>query len=382
MPKILHLITWFVPGGIEKWLLNMLRAVPRGDYVMDVCCKGSSFGELEHLARETGAALHHVKLGPAQAGYVAGLRRVLREGNYDLVHNHLEAYSGLGVLAAQTRGVPVITSFHNTRFAPQQRWGRNPVLGKLRETYAQVSVDYALRHSQLVTGCSQAVLESLNHDTSALNDKTRVLYYGVELPESPSAAERGRFRAELGWAEDTPIVLHVGRFVEQKNHAGLLKIFAQVLKVVPQAKLVLVGDGLLFSTVQQLIEREGLTQSVKLLGVRDDVPRLMTYADVFLLPSLFEGFGLVAIEASAAFLPIVGSNVPGLTEAVKAGETAFLHDVQDIDGMAQSVIKLLSDRALATQTGAAGRAWVEQHFSLQASARRLTEVYNACIGIR
>jgi glycosyltransferase EpsF len=115
------------------------------------------------------------------------------------------------------------------------------------------------------------------------------------------------------------------------------------------------------------------------LGLRGDVPRLMGLSDVFLFPSFFEGFGLAALEANAAALPVVASRVPGLTEAVVDGQTALLHDVQDVDGMVRSVTRLLSEPEYSRQMGDAGRQRVEADYSLDASARRLRELYRLCV---
>src|SRR5262249_7520723 len=127
--------------------------------------------------------------------------------------------------------------------------------------------------------------------------------------------------------------------------------------------------------ITQAIAERGLTEHVRLLGSRGDVPALMSRCNVFLFPSIHEGFGLVAIEANAAGLPLVGSRIPGLTEAVKDSTTAMLHDVNDFEGMAGSVVRVLTDRPDAERLAAAGRSWVKEHFSVEASARRLLDTY-------
>ncbi len=375
--KVLHLITSLDPGGIEKWLLAMLTQVPRDKCVMDFCCKGPAVGKLVDLATKQGAKVFHCALTPSHVGFARNLGRILEAGRYDIVHNHLGTYSGFPVWLVHRKDVPVITSFHNTRFMPQT-WTRLPGLRQVREWYSKLSIGYALRHSEYITGCSRAVLASLAPDYDRRSN-FRVLYYGVELPQKPSQGEREAFRAARQWPSDASLILHVGRFIEQKNHVGLLNVFERVLTHVPQAKLVLVGDGPLRLSVQQSIIDRGLGDCVWWLGVREDVQDLMRNCDVFLFPSRFEGFGLVAIEANAASLPVVGSKIPGLIEAVRDGETAMLHDVEDVDGMARSVVKMVKDRNYAQRLGDAGRKWVEGHFSLQASAKRLLELYTECL---
>lgn len=375
--RVLHLITWLVPGGIEKWLLSMLGQAPLNDVVMDFCCKGANVGSLADEARAHGSTVHHCPLAPDHVRFGQRLSQILADGQYDVVHNHMETYSGFPVWVAQRAGVPVVTSYHNTRFTAQT-WTRAAGLRQLRDVYQRVSVGYALRHSNIVTGCSEAVLANVAPDFQE-RANYHVLYYGVQVPPLPEDAERTAFRAELGWPADTPVILHVGRFNEQKNHGGLLDVFERVLALVPAARLVLVGDGLLRPTVEESIAARGIGEQVRLLGLRGDVPRLMGLSDVFLFPSFFEGFGLAALEANAAALPVVASRVPGLTEAVVDGQTALLHEVQDVDGMARSVTRLLTEPDAARQMGDAGRRRVEADYSLDASARRLRDLYRACV---
>lgn len=379
MAKALHLIHSFNRGGIEKWLLSMLEEISRDECEMDFCCKGSDTGPLAAIAEDLGAKVFHCPLYPTHIGFALSLKRLLLEGKYQILHNHLETYSGFPVWVAQQIGIPVITSFHNTHFIAQTSFTRLPLVKELRSIYSVVSIDYALRHSHLVTGCSQGVIKNLDPEGVKIKHSSRVLYYGVNLPKLSTPEERTAFRNSFGWLAETPIVLHVGRLNEQKNHLGILSVFQLVLKDIPTAKLLLVGEGLLRSLIEDAIAKRGLTQSVLLLGLRDDVPLLMSKCDAFLFPSIYEGFGIVAIEANAAKLPVIGSRIPGLTEAVRDGETALLHDIDDIQGMAKSLVRLIRDRTYNEQLGQAGQNWVKNQYSTAVSANQLLEVYNSLV---
>jgi glycosyltransferase involved in cell wall biosynthesis len=379
MTKVLHLIHSFYRGGIENWLLTMLRQIPRDKCEMDFICKGADVGALAGIVEELGAKVYHCPLGAAHFGFAQGLKRILIEGKYDILHNHSETYSGFPVWVAQQIGIPVITSFHNTNFAPQTSLTRLPFVRELRSMYGSVSISYALRHSQLVTGCSQGVIKSLDAAGTKIKCPSRVVYYGVNQPSPATPEERKAFRESFGCSEDTPMVLHVGRLIEQKNHLGMLSVFEQVLAQIPSAKLLLVGEGTLRELIANAINERGLAKSVLLLGARDDVPSLMSKCDAFLFPSLYEGFGLVAIEAHGAGLPVVATKVPGLMEAVRDGETALLHELDDIEGMATSLVKLLSDRALHSSFANAGKTWVQNQYSTEQGANRLLDIYHSLV---
>ena len=377
--RVLHLITWLSPGGIEKWLLTMLHELDRSRYRMDFCCKGPSRGTLAQVATDNGAKVLHCPFTPPHVGFGRRFNRIVEEGQYDVIHIHLGTYSGYPVWLSRQAGIPVITSFHNTNFAPQT-WTQWPGLRNLRSVYSRLSIGYALNHSDFITGCSRSVASNLRLKFRTRNT-FRVLYYGVETPPKPNPVKRRAFRVDLGWPTDAPVIVHVGRFLEQKNHSGVVDVFERVRKQVPSAKLLLIGDGPLRSQVVGEIERRGLSESVRALGARSDVPELMAMCDVFLFPSLHEGFGLAALEANAAGLPVVGTNIPGLNEAVVNGKTSILHDVRDVQGLADSVAELLGNRDYAHRLGESGRQRVQENFSVKASALRLTELYDECIGL-
>ena len=376
--KVLHLITWLQPGGIEKWLLTMLEQVDRSQVSIDFCCKGSSVGQLAPVARDKGATVVHCPLTASHVGFGRKFKRLVRQGCYDIVHNHLEAYSGYPVWLSRQLGVPVITSFHNTRF-PAQTGLRWPVLRELRGLYSQLSVRYAMDHSDVVTGCSQGVLASLvNPDRNG--SKHRVLYYGIPAVPIQDESARQRFRSSLGYSARTPLVLHVGRFLEQKNHLGLLEIWKRVLTRTPMARLLLVGDGVLRPKVETAVQGLGLEGTVRFLGTRADVKDIMGSCDVFLFPSLHEGLPVAALEAGGAGLPLVGTNVPGLNEIVEHGRTGLLHSVKDVEGMASSVSRLLHGKEEVRKLGDAARNRVRDRFSAASSAEGLMSLYYECLG--
>lgn len=377
MPKVLHLITSFSRGGIETWLISILANIPRNKCQMDVCCKGTDIGPLAGLAEQAGAKVIPCPLGPAHVGFSAKLQRILKEGKYDILHNHLQTYSGFPVWVAHQVKVPVITSFHNTHFGAQTSLTRLPIIRQMRSLYSVISIGYALRNSDLVTGCSQAVINSLDPDGEKLQTRSRVLYYGVNIPELATPEECAELRKNFCWEVDTPIILHVGRLIEQKNHLGLLSIFQRILEQVPTAKLILVGEGPLQQMIERSINERALSHAVRLLGARDDVPLLMSKCDIFLFPSIHEGFPMVALEANANGLPVIGSRIPGLTEAVRDGETGILKEVGDIEGMAASAIALIKDSSYAQQMKNSGRTWIEDNYSTEVSAKRLLDIYDS-----
>lgn len=373
--RVLHLLTALGHGGAEIWLLNMLRSIDRSVCAMDFCLKLPQAGTLESVAIAQGARTFHVPLRPSHVGYLTGVRNLLSEGKYDILHSHEFVYSGLGVAVARSLKVPVICTFHHWQSPPETELTRMPVLRTIRDAYGKVSMRYSLTHANYISALSNKVMEHHVPDWRSSHN-CRMLRLSTDIPELARSDDRRDFRTENRIGEEDPVILHVGRFIEQKNHAGVLGVFRRVLDRIPSAKLVLLGHGPLKDSVMKQIATMGIETSVRYLGLRNDVPRIMTMSDVFLFPSLDEGFGLAALEANAAGLPVVGSLIDGLREAVVNEETAMLFPVRDVPAMADAVVTLLLDSSKRYAMGQAGRLRARTTYSHEASASRLLELYN------
>lgn len=154
--------------------------------------------------------------------------------------------------------------------------------------------------------------------------------------------ERDHLR-KLWFLQDRPVLLMVGRFAPQKDHALLLAAMPVILRARPDAVLLLAGEGPLLLSIADEVARLGLASAVRMLGQRRDLPDLMAASDLLLLPSRFEGLSLVALEAMAAGLPIVATDAPGNTELIDPGRSGWLAPAGDADAFAGCVIQALDD---------------------------------------
>lgn len=151
-----------------------------------------------------------------------------------------------------------------------------------------------------------------------------------------------------------PVLVHVSNFRPVKRVSDVVKIFAAVRRRIP-AKLILIGDGPDAAMAHEQLEQAGLLNDALFVGVVRDVAPILKLADVLLLPSQIESFGLAALEAMAAGVPVVASRVGGLPEVVEHARTGFLEDVGDVDAMAARALGLMTDRAMRIQMGEAAR---------------------------
>lgn len=193
-------------------------------------------------------------------------------------------------------------------------------------------------------------------------------------PPAPSHDGRDAVRGELGLDNTAPLVLTVARFTTQKDHASLLMAVPQVLLQHPNARFVFVGDGPEKQRIADSVREAGLESSVTLLGRREDVPDLLAAADLFVLPSLFEGLPLVLLEAMATGLPIVGTAVDGIVEAM-GHDHPFLVKAGDPMLLAATIDIALGDASAARAAGEAGKSRFLRHFQADRMAMETSSLY-------
>lgn len=187
-------------------------------------------------------------------------------------------------------------------------------------------------------------------------------------------------RRELGIPAGAPVLLSLSRFVWAKAPEALLEIFCRVLAARPECHFLVAGTGMADDEeMGELLRKCGPAHHVHLLGVRRHVAPLFAAADVFLLPSRVESFPISIMEAMTMGLPVVASTAGGIPDLVRDGKDGFLHEADDLDGMARSVVALLDDAALRERLGAAGRRRILEEFSLQKLGDRTLERYEALL---
>ena len=173
--------------------------------------------------------------------------------------------------------------------------------------------------------------------------------------------------------------MHASNFRPVKRISDVIRIFERVAREV-DAVLLMVGEGPERSAAQALARRLGLADRVRFLGVYENIAELVARADVFLLPSELESFGLSALEAQACAVPVVGSDAGGLPEVVKHTETGFLLPVGDVEGMAARTLEILKDDELRREMGEAGRRRVESLFGAERVVSQYERAYERVLG--
>ncbi len=340
------------PSGVGEHMLALAERLRRRYDLALVCAGGESDAGLLRRAAALG-------LGTAQLDAPEALEAWLAAHDADLVHLHAGiGWEGhAGAQAAARAGVPVLRTEHLPYLLTdpdQQAAYRDAVAG----VDLVVCVSDGARASYEAAGVPAA--------------KLRVVRNGIDAPAVPGRAEA---RARLGF-DGEPLVLTVGRFTRQKGYDVLLDAVPAVLDHVPAARFLWAGDGLLWGEMRRAVAERGLAEHVLLLGRRGDVPDLMAAADLFVLPSRFEGLPLVVLEAFAAGLPTVATRVVGTEEAVRSGETGRLVPPERPAALAVAIVSTLLDPAEADGHAEAGRRDFDARWTARRMAADTARVYD------
>lgn len=303
--RVLHVVAQMVRcGGAETWLMQLLRGMDPHRVQMDFLVGLPEAGHYDAEIRSLGSKVILCPNPSRPLGYASRLGAVLREGRYDVVHSHLHHYSGFVLGIAKDAGVPIrIAHSHSDTALADRR------AGLLRHLYLAGMKAAIRRHATHGLAVSQSAAVALFGPRWREDRRWSVLHCALDFSRFRAPFDRAVVRAGLGLPAEARVIGHVGRFDVEKNHRFLLRIAAEVLRRDPAARFVLVGDGPLRRATEAEATRLGIRDRLVFTGIRSDVPDLLRSMDLFLFPSLYEGLPLAGLEAQAAALPIVLSDV-------------------------------------------------------------------------
>lgn len=288
-------------GGIASWMLNYAAWFDRSEVAVDFLVHGAETGAREAEALALGAKVWHVPYRRNDPfGNRSGIKRAIAAG-YDVVHAHMDGMNAYPLEIAKRLNIPVrISHSHNTDFLTA-----NPLKRLLHET-ARRRIPACATH---LFACSEAAGRFLYGDALYGAGNVAIVRNAIDSERYRFDREdRERVRGELG-LKDRFMIGHVGRFdLHQKNQLFLLDAFAEAKKKRPELALVLVGDGADRGAIESRVHELEIGRDVVLAGYRDDVPALFSAFDLFVLPSRFEGLGIVLIEAQASGLACLASD--------------------------------------------------------------------------
>jgi glycosyltransferase involved in cell wall biosynthesis len=301
----------------------------------------------------------------ADVTLIPRLRQALETLAPDIVHTHLIHADLYGTLAASWTGIPIISSRHNE---DAFRY-RAPVRLVNRTLWRMTTAGIAI---------SDAIAQFSIKVEGARPEQIHRIHYGLDTSIRPLDRTEAKHKlfAELKLSIDVQLIGMVCRLIEQKGVRYGLEAFTRLANSFPNAHLLVAGEGPLRVELEVQAKESGLSNRVHFLGWRPDAASLMAGLDILLAPSLWEGFGLVLLEAMAQQTPIVASRVSAIPEVIIDRETGFLVAPKDVSGLKDALSELLKDAALCQHMGLMGRDRLETAFSATRMVRETIELYH------
>lgn len=372
--NVLFLIPGFGAGGTERLVADLATHLDPGRFGVFACSQtGGVVGEA--LAAR-GCPVHTLAdpvsgRRPSAMGKLRGLRArtarleaLIERHAIDILHtHHLQSLVHASLAHRPGRRWRWV---HTEQIRPDVDAGYSRWLVRIGR--------WLLSRPDVVTGASDAVAAYLR-EAGVAPDHVRVIYNCVDVRRFGQTHDGAAKRRELAIPAEAWVVGMVGSLRPQKNHAALLRAFAELLPAVPEAWLVLVGDGERRGPLEAFAETLAVRDRVRFLGTRLDVPALYAMFDAYCLPSHYEGMPFSVLEAMSAGKPVVATRVVGIQEVIADGETGLLVPPSDPGALAQALLRLRRDPGLGQRLADAARTYVHAHARLEDMVERYADLY-------
>lgn len=351
-------------GGAQKLLVTFARAAR--EHALDLTIISLRNDDHTPIPGELSALGARVVTFPGRGLFdpfrIARLVRLMRREQFDVLHTHLAYANIIGALVGKLAGTPVVATLHSTGFDARHD---HPL--------KQIIEAFALRYgAQRVIAVGYTIANK--HRARLGNRWLDIIPNAITPPPILSNEQRDLVRAQMVGDPAKTILITVGRFSPPKGYADLITAFAKLHRTHPDVALVLVGDGVLRNAIEQQIATLGLNDRVRLLGARDDVPSLLAASDMFILASHYEGLPLALLEAMAAGLPVVATNV-GDVPRVVGYDRGVLVSPQHPYALANAIAELLDTPTKMHALGAAAQSHILRQFSATTWIERLIALY-------
>jgi glycosyltransferase involved in cell wall biosynthesis len=343
-----------VRAGTEEHMLGLMQRLNRNAFKVCLACPPALLELLGDDLPPDVEVVPVTMLWPSDCRAMASFASFLRDKEIQVVHSHGFRSSVLASPVAYWAGVPAVVETPHIREHWRHGWKANFAIDRFvgRSVGAYIAVSDANRRYLIQKKRLPA-------------EKIHLIRNGCEIEKfDPGYPPQLALKRQLGFADSDPVLLLVGRLEPQKGHSVLFAALKDVLRDLPRARLVCVGDGALRPALEAEIQRLELAASVRFVGYQSNVQDWLSFADVCVLPSFFEGLPLVAIECLAAGRAMVATAVDGTPEVVIHEKTGLTVLAGDASGLAAAIVRLLRDPGLRARLGAAGRSRVETHFNL------------------
>jgi glycosyltransferase involved in cell wall biosynthesis len=342
--RILECIRQGQIGGGESHLLSLSTNLDKG--VFEPIVLSFTDGPMIDMLKEKGIQTHIIFTEkPFNIFIWRKVKKLIKENAIDIIHAHGTRANSNVFWAAKSLNIPLIYTIHGWSFHDDQK----PLVKKFRIL------------SEKFRSFSSTVVNN-----------------GIDQEKFNPTKSFTSIRQELGIDKDTTLLLFIARFTAHKQPLTLIRAFADVVKKLPALKLLMVGDGDEKSAALVLAKELSIEKNIIFLPFRQDVPAILNAADIFILPSLWEGLPIGLLEAMSMGKAVIATKVDGTSEIVKHQDNGFLIDVNNLQhNLAEAIILLASDSQLRQKFGANAIETVKHHFNAASMTRQIENIYSS-----
>src|SRR6266849_8479294 len=365
--RVLHIVPTLNPGGAERVAVNIVTRLNSQRYEGAVVSLGRREEcDLDRLLEEAGVEVQYLGKPPGfDYRMYSRLHRALRDYRPDVVHTHMQVLRYALPSMLLLKGASLLHTIHN-------------LAEREVEPRARFIQRYAFNHGVVPIGVATEVALSVERLYGI--QKCRVISNGIPTDRyARPQITREDWRAREGFGHNDVLFVCVARFAPQKNHALLLKAFAQGPASDPSAHLVLVGEGTLRGQLEETVKNLGLVDQVHFLGLRTDIPDVLGAMDVFVLSSDYEGNPLSVMEAMASGLPIVSTGAGGVPDLFDSGREGLIVKPGDVQGLSNAMTFLLGNRELRQFLGMAAARRAREKFDVSTMVHAYEGLYDKLV---
>ncbi len=362
--KILYVFAALPVGGAEQVLVTELEGLDKNLFAPMVCVI-SEKGPVGELIEGMGlpvVPLLRMKKNQFDYNIIWELKNLMLRERPSIVHTHLYDGGKYGRIAARMAKVPgIVHTAHN-------------VYVKRRTKYHLINRILSSFTDRIIA-VSKAVKESLVRYDRINREKIQVIYNGIDLSKFGGPLTKNEVRVELGIKPDEYVIGVIARLEEQKGHRYLLEALSHIPEHLASLKILIVGDGQLRSALEAETKKRALSSNVFFLGTRKPITPILKALDLFLLPSLWEGFSMAILEAMAAGIPVIATMVGGAGEVITSGKDGRLIPPGDAQSLAEAIKDALLHKDKYLEMARIGRERVGQNFSQDKHMEALQTLY-------
>ena len=375
--KLLYIVTRMIKGGASNVVLSLSNGLDPKSFDITIATG---------ISEPIPGPANKITVFPSLVREIRPLKDLMallklylfiKKSGFDIVHTHTSKAGIIGRLAARLAAVPVIIhSPHGHIFAPNSNIPNVPKNTFLLRCLLFIERVSALFTTRIITPTGIEKKEELSLGIGRPN-QFRVIHNGIDIDRfEKRVIDAPAKRAELGLNSSHKVICTIARLSEEKGILYLIDALETVAKEIPSVKLVLVGEGPLRKTIEQKAKDKGILSDIIFLPAQEDIAAVLAVSDLFVLPSLYEAFGLVLVEAMVMKKPVISTRTGGIPEVIEHGKTGILVNPADSQTLAQAITAVLQNQPLRESLARNAYHYAKEHFDVKQMVALTENLYH------